>query len=539
MLELARDRWTLVNLVRAQAEKYGDREFLRFKDSAGLSFRQLDALSGSLAASFASNGVKPGDRIVAVLENCPELLVSLIAANKLGAIFVPLNTQLKGAFLEHQLKNSAPRLIMVDNQTSPLFDTVNLSGLDFQAVVVVGRPTEGDRSRFVNRGIYSFANVVRSEACAATFRDPLPNDVSTVIYTSGTTGPSKGVMMPHAHCYLLGYNLAKVMRLTEDDIYYVCMPLFHTNALFMQMIGSLIAGSRTVLAPRFTATNWLADVQTHGATVTNALGVMPEFIVRQPPTPNDRDHRLRAMMAVPIAAEWGHQFEERFGLKLVQGFGLTEANIVAYTNLEDPLEPGCCGNILGDWYDVRIVQPSSDEELPAGQAGEIVVRPKFPSIFMSGYFRMPERTVDAWRDLWFHTGDAGYIDPQGRLFFVDRIKDCIRRRGENISSYEVEQVISSHPAVEESAVVAAKSEIGGEDEVKACVVVRSDHRLRPEELLDFCQERMPRYAVPRYVDFVDSLPKTPTGKVRKEELRQVRAGGSAWDREAVGYVLRR
>lgn len=152
---------------------------------------------------------------------------------------------------------------------------------------------------------------------------------------------------------------------------------------------------------------------------------------------------------------------------------------------------------------------------------------------------MPERTVDAWRDLWFHTGDAGYFDARGRLFFVDRIKDCIRRRGENISSYEVEQVISSHPAVEESAVVAAKSEIGGEDEVKACVVVRASHRLRPEELLDFCQERMPRYAVPRYVDFVDSLPKTPTGKVRKEELRQARAGGSAWDREAVGYVLRR
>jgi crotonobetaine/carnitine-CoA ligase len=207
--------------------------------------------------------------------------------------------------------------------------------------------------------------------------------------------------------------------------------------------------------------------------------------------------------------------------------------------LEDALEPGCCGNILDDWYEVRIVQPSSDEELPAGQAGEIVVRPKFPSIFMSGYFRMPERTVDAWRDLWFHTGDAGYMDARGRLFFVDRIKDCIRRRGENISSYEVEQVISSHPAVEESAVVAAKSEIGGEDEVKACVVVRPSHSLRPEELLDFCQERMPRYAVPRYVDFVDSLPKTPTGKVRKEELRQTRAGGSAWDREAVGYVLRR
>ncbi len=539
MLELARDRWTLINLVRAQAEKYGEREFLRFKDGAALSFRQLDTLSDSLAASFASSGVNPGDRIVAVLENCPELFLSLIAANKLGAIFVPLNTQLKGAFLEHQLKNSAPRLVIVDSQTSPLFETVDLSGLDFQTVIVAGKPGEDDRRRFANREIRSFADVVRNEHVLGAIHDPLPSDVSTVIYTSGTTGPSKGVMMPHGHCYLLGYNLAKVMRLTEDDIYYVCMPLFHTNALFMQMIGSLIAGSRAVLAPRFTATNWLADVRSHGATVTNALGVMPEFIFRQPPTPNDRDHRLRAVMAVPIAAEWGHQFEERFGLRLVQGFGLTEANIVAYTNLEDALELGCCGPILDDWYEVRVVQPSSDEDLPVGQTGEIVVRPKYPSIFMSGYFRMPERTVDAWRNLWFHTGDAGYFDARGRLFFVDRIKDCIRRRGENISSYEVEQVISSHPAVEESAVVAAKSEMGGEDEVKACVVVRPGHRLGPEELLDYCQERMPRYAVPRYVDFVDALPKTPTGKVRKEELRQARAGGGAWDREAAGYVLRR
>ncbi|MGD0074450.1 MAG: AMP-binding protein [Candidatus Binataceae bacterium] len=539
MLELGRDCWTLINLVRAQAEKYGDREFLRFKDRAGLSFRDLDTLSSSLAASFAVNGVKPGDRIVAVLENCPELFLSLIAANKVGAVFVPLNTQLKGAFLEHQLKNSAPCLVIVDNQTSPLFETVDLSGLDFQTVIVVGRPREDDSRRFANRELRSFADVARNENVLSAIHDPLPSDVSTVIYTSGTTGPSKGVMMPHGHCYLLGYNLAKVMRLTEDDIYYVCMPLFHTNALFMQMIGSLIAGSRAVLAPRFTATNWLADVRSYGATVTNALGVMPEFIFRQPPTPDDRDHKLRAVMAVPIAAEWGHQFEERFGLRLVQGFGLTEANIVAYTNLEDPLEPGCCGPILDDWYDVRVVQPSSDEELPVGQTGEIVVRPKYPSIFMSGYFRMPERTVDAWRNLWFHTGDAGYFDARGRLFFVDRIKDCIRRRGENISSYEVEQVISSHPAVEESAVVAAKSEMGGEDEVKACVVVRPGHGLAPEELLDFCQERMPRYAVPRYVDFVDSLPKTPTGKVRKEELRRARAGGGAWDREAVGYVLRR
>jgi crotonobetaine/carnitine-CoA ligase len=246
------------------------------------------------------------------------------------------------------------------------------------------------------------------------------------------------------------------------------------------------------------------------------------------------------MMAVPIAAEWGGQFEERFGMRLVQGFGLTETNIVCYSRPDEPLTPGCAGSVLTEWFDVAVVDPDTDEALPVGEVGEIVVRAKRPWCIMAGYLHMPERTVEAWRNLWFHTGDAGYFDAQGRLFFVDRIKDCIRRRGENISSYEVEQVINEHPAVAESAVIAVKSSIpGGEDEVKACVVMRAGHSLQPESLLDYCQKRMPYFAVPRYVEYVDELPKTPTGKVQKEPLRKQGASSQTWDREAVGYRVRR
>ena len=245
------------------------------------------------------------------------------------------------------------------------------------------------------------------------------------------------------------------------------------------------------------------------------------------------------MVAVPIAEEWGPAFEERVGVKLLQGYGMTECNIPIWSRLDDPLIAGCCGPVFDHLFELRVVHPETDEPLPVGEVGEIVIRPKEPSCFMAGYFRMPERTVEAWRNLWFHSGDAGRFDEQGRLHFIDRIKDCIRRRGENISSYEVEQVINEHAGVAESAVVGVRVEgAGGEEEVKACVVAQGNG-VEPTELLDWCVERMPRYAVPRFVEFVAELDKTQTGKLRKQDLRGAGVTDATWDREAVGYVVPR
>jgi crotonobetaine/carnitine-CoA ligase len=292
---------------------------------------------------------------------------------------------------------------------------------------------------------------------------------------------------------------------------------------------------------RFRATSWLEEVRAARATVTNGLGVIPEFIFRQPPTARDRDHRLRLMMAVPIAAEWGAAFEERFGVPFMQGFGMTECNIVAYTRPGDALVPGCAGYPLAEWFEVGIVDPDTDAPLPAGRTGEIVVRPKVPGCVMAGYFRMPDKTVEAWRNLWFHTGDAGRLDDLGRLHYVDRLKDCIRRRGENISSFEVEQVLNAHPAVAESAVVGIKVPgAGGEDEVKAYVVPAAGMTVAPVELLDWCTPRMPYFAVPRFVEIVaGELAKTPTGKLQKAALREAGVTAATWDCEVVGYVVRR
>ena len=370
---------------------------------------------------------------------------------------------------------------------------------------------------------------------------PAPGDVAMIMYTSGTTGPSKGVLIPHGHSYLAGLGLAEATFLTAADRYFVCMPLFHANALLMQFVGCLIAGAEAVVAERFRATSWLEEVRAAEATITNGLGVIPEFIFRQPLTARDRDHRLRLMMAVPIAPEWGAAFEQRFGVPFMQGFGMTECNIVAYTRPGDALVPGCAGYPLAEWFDVAIADPDTDALLPEGHTGEIVVRPKVPGCVMAGYFRMPEKTVEAWRNLWFHTGDAGRFDDAGRLHFVDRIKDCIRRRGENISSFEIEQVLNAHPAVAESAVVGIKvAGAGGEDEVKAYVVPTAGVTIDPVELLDWCAPRMPHFAVPRFVEVAaGELAKTPTGKLQKTALREAGITAATWDRESIGYVVRR
>jgi carnitine-CoA ligase len=535
MLDLPRESWTLVHAVRAQAAALGERPFMTFHDGVTLTFGGLDRASDRLATALARLGVKPGDRVLALARNSAAFMLALVGALKRGAIFTPINTELKGAFLEHQLRNADPAVVIVDDELRPAFDAVNASGLTTSSTVVIGDPTTPP---LPGTTAVPFAELDTAPIDPDVLVTPRTPDVAMILYTSGTTGPSKGVLMPHGHCYLFGLGLARAIKLTPDDRYYICMPLFHANGLLMQVIGCLLAGTPARVARRFSASAWLDEVRESGATLTNALGVMPEFIFRQPPTARDREHRLRLIMAVPLG-DWAAEFERRFGVRFIQGFGMTECNIPAYSDPADPVMPGCAGPILSEWFEVRIVDPDTDEPLPADTVGEIVVRPKLASCFSAGYFRMPERTVDAWRNLWFHTGDAGRLDARGRLWFVDRIKDCIRRRGENISSYEIEQVLNAHPAVAESAVVGVRvAGAGGEEEVKACIVPAGAVP-EPVELLDWCVRRMPRYAVPRFVEFVPTLEKTATGKVRKPDLRAAGVTPATWDRESVGYVVPR
>lgn len=535
VLELPKSSWTLPAAVSAQAKRYGDRIFCTFYDGTELTFGGLDRESDALASGLATLGIGPGDRVLALALNSRAFLLSWIATQKRGAIFVPINTELRGAFLAHQVENCEPKIVFVDEELRGSFDSFEHSFASVEATIAM----TGEVAALGESAVYRFDDLIDTPPRAEDIIPCDPSTICTIMYTSGTTGPSKGVLMPQGHCYLFGNQMARSFRMTDDDKMFICMPFFHAMGLAIQFVGCLMAGTPAHVTRRFAATTWVEDIRSSDATITFGLGVIPEFIFRQPATENDRNHRLNRMVAVPIAEEWGHAFEERFGVKLLQGYGMTECNIPVWYDMDDPLIGGCAGPVIDEYFDVSIVHPETDEHLPDGEVGEIVIRPKEPSCFMAGYFRMPERTVEAWRNLWFHSGDAGRFDEKGRLHFVDRIKDCIRRRGENISSYEIEQVLNEHPAVSESAVVGIRVEgAGGEEEVKAYVV--SDGNGAPEtDLLDWCVERMPRYAVPRYVEFVSELDKTPTGKLRKQDLRDAGVTEATWDRESVGYIVPR
>jgi len=542
MIELERTRWTLVDLVRTQAERLGEQEFLRFEHGTRLTYAGYDRDTDRLAAAFAALGVVAGDRVLALVKNRIEFMLAMLAAQKLGAVFVTINTELKGAFLEHQLANAEPRVVVVDAELVPAFAGIPAGTGKVESVIVTaGAMPERLPEVFQSAEALTFDGFAAlAEGRAAELFQPTPADIAAIMYTSGTTGPAKGVLMPHGHCCLFGFGLCRTLDLRPEDVYYVSMPLFHANALLMQVLGVLIAGARAYVVERFSAGRWLDDLRLSGATVTNALGVMPEFIFRQPPSPRDREHSCRRMMAVPVGADWGPAFEPRFGIRIIQGFGMTECNIPIYGKPEDPLLPGLAGHVMDDFFQVAIVDPESDEPVPDGEVGEIVIRPTAANCFMAGYFRMPEKTVEAWRNLWFHTGDAGRRDEQGRIHYIDRIKDCIRRRGENISSFEVEQVLNNHPDVAESAVVGIRvAGAGGEEEVKALIVPRPGAAIDNAGLIDYCAQRMPRFAVPRFVEQVAVLEKTPTGKVRKQPLRDAGLTAGTWDREAAGYVLAR
>ena len=532
---LPKPLWTVPAIVRMQAEKYGARQFCTFYDGASLTFRDLESESSALASALAGLGVKEGDRVLAMVQNSRAFLLIMVAVHKRKAIFVPINTELKGTFLQHQLRNTEPRVVFVDAELRPAFDTVDLSGIPIEAVVIAG----GETPPLPGVPACRFETLAATQPHPADVVSALPYDVCTIMFTSGTTGPAKGVLMPHAHCYYYALSAMRSTALTEADCMYISMPLFHGTACWLQFYSALLAGARVHIVKRFSAGSWISDIRACGATVTYAVGVMPEFILKQPRRDDDRNNKLRISWSVPISDKWGREFEERFGLRVLQGYGMTEFSVPVWGDLEDPVTAGCAGRVVEEFFEVRIVDPETDEPLGPNEIGEIVVRPKEAGVFMAGYFRMPDKTVEAWRNLWFHSGDAGYFDKEGRLFYVDRIRDRMRRRGENISAFEVEEVINSHPDVLQCAVVGIKAEeAGGEDEVLAQVVATSPE-LTPKALLDWCVPRMPRFALPRFIEFVPDIERTASGKIRKQAIRDAGVTPNTWDREVAGYVVPR
>ena len=535
-----KSKWVVGEVLAGHARARGDAPFLCFPPAPPLTYAQVDARSNQLANGLKGLHIARAERVGVMLPNGLEYCLSWFALSRLAAVHVSINTAYKGGFLIHVLNNAQARIVILHADYLQWLANVEDEVPAVETAIVVGMEAGSPPAPLRRIKVLPFGEMFSEDATPPGITVH-HWEIGGIQYTSGTTGPSKGVLMPHAHLYLLGWGTVENFALRPDDVYYISMPLFHANAMLMQLYSTLIAGAQAVIVPHFSASGWLPDIRAHGATITNTLGVMTEFIFRQPPSADDGDHNLRVICAIPAPKEIKDDFEARFNTRLIEAYGMTEINIVTYHPMDTPYRLGSCGKSYDRYFEMAIVHPDTDEPLPDGEVGEIVARPREANCFMQGYNAMPEKTVEAWRNFWFHTGDAGYRDADGYYYFVDRIKDRIRVRGENISSYEVEMVVADYPGVEEVAAIAVSAGIaGGEDEIKVCVVPRQDaSAIDPVALLDFCQTRMPYFAVPRYVEIMPALPKTPTQKVRKAALREEGITPATWDRASINYQVRK
>jgi crotonobetaine/carnitine-CoA ligase len=516
------DAHVLTNLLAARAAAAPDQVFLRDVEGNQFTYGELQDRVLRWASALQGAGVGAGDTVVTMLPSGLEAFAIWLGVASLRAIEVPLNTAYRGPMLEHTVNNAEARLAVVTAAYVAQFDEVRGALTTLERIVV---PDGADAG---------FAD----EAEPAKGLEPAAyHDIACMIYTSGTTGPSKGVLMPwgelHQFVTALPDNILK-----PGGVHYLCLPVFHVSGKSGIYICAHHDASM-VVRDTFSLTEFWSDVRTFGATSTGLIGVMASFLMAMPEQPDDADNPLENVSMGPLVAEV-EDFKRRFGVQVSTGYGMTEIGVPMASDGWNLANGTSCGRIRTGYpgYEVRVVD-ELERPLGPGEVGELIVRTAEPFTMNAGYFNMPAETAHAWRNGWFHTGDAFKYDEDGNYYFVDRIKDAIRRRGENISSFEVEAYVSRHPAVQECAAVAVPAE-HSEDEVKVVVVVADGAELDPKELIEFLIPTMPRFMIPRYVEVIDALPKTPTMRVRKVELRAEGAvTDSTWDREAAGVQLPR
>ncbi|HEV7442207.1 MAG TPA: AMP-binding protein, partial [Steroidobacteraceae bacterium] len=463
------ERSFLGSLVKS-AEIRGDKPAIRFTDGGTYSAPELLQKTGQLASLLVDLGVRRGDRVAIMCGNRVEFLLAIFACSWLGAVASPLNIALRGMTLSHPLGELAPKVILCEDATLPFL--VNVLG-----------PEDG---RLLNVDEHSSFKAVVSgeypgEPPAAHFDDPV--DLCFISYTSGTTGPSKGIMYSNEMAITFAESNDWMINFSVEDVAFTCLPLFHGNAVFSTLVPALRAGALIVFAPRFSASNYWNTVRQEKATVLNLLGSMVPILLDQPPTKEDAASSVRIASAVPMPDKRFHEFQQRFDMKLTSLYGMTDMGILTGIPFDVPGRPGKCGIENPIWE--TFIADDNGMPVPPNTIGELLARPRRPNIMQLGYWKNPEATLKAWKDLWFHTGDYVRKDQDGWHEFIDRKKDAMRRFGENISSFEVESALQSHPAVEEVAVYAVPSEMS-EDEVMTSLVIKRGMEITPRELLEHC-----------------------------------------------------
>jgi crotonobetaine/carnitine-CoA ligase len=517
------ERFTIPDVLDRRAEQIGDRTMMTIAGTP-VTFAQMRDRSCAAANVLADNGVARGDTVALFTATCPEWVYFWLGAARIGAVTAAVNVANKDEFLVHALRLSRAKVIITDperlGRLNEIVDRVETA----KTILAVGDSlTEA---------------LVRASIVSPDAEPTGPDELAALFFTSGTTGPSKAVAVTWHYLFTAAAGVATAWDLAAGDVVWSAMPLFHLSAA-PSVLAPMLLGATTVLSATFRPSEVWDEIRSCGAAGFAGAGAMVSMLWNQPPDTGDSQLPLRFISAAPISADMYRDIEQRYDVKVVTMYGMTEAFPIAFKSVSEDGVPGTSGRV-NPAFDVRIVG-GDGMPVPAGSVGEITCRPKSANAMSLGYVdaaAIDSQLVVIPHGDWFGTGDLGSFDDDGNLTYIDRAKDSLRRRGENVSSVEVETTVMRHPAVLEAAAVAVPSDLG-EDDILVVVTVAPQVDLDHAELLDFCSARMPYFCVPRYLEVLDEIPKNVIGRVRKDLLRKRGLGEKAWDREDHGYILSR
>lgn len=522
MREITLEDRVVTTQLRRAVELKPDATFIEFPDIS-YSYAAFDELTNSVANSLRALGLQKYGKIAILARNGPEFISTWFAAAKLGAMYVPINTDYKGEILRYQLNNADVTHILIDSEFVERLDEVISELPNLKHVIVSGASD-------IHGSLHNCTVLTASELSHGARHDPgvdiAFDDPHAISFTSGTTGPSKGVLTVNAHVIRFAWDWARYMKFETHEAIYTPLPMFHAIGSWLGVLPTVLNAARIAVAPRFSASSYWNDVRGAKADIAHGIFSMVPILLKQPERPDDADQPARAF----YNGNENPEFERRFNCRIVEVYGATETGIVAGNDVTSKRVHGSCGKPNDETFELSIVD-DHDAPVKAGEIGEIVIRPREPHAILREYYKKPEATAEAFRNLWFHTGDNGKIDDSGNLFFIDRKKDAIRRRGENISSYELEFAINCHPEILECAAVAVLSELG-EDDVKVVVVLKPGTRTTAADLWRFFEEKLPRFWIPSYIELTHQLPKTGSHKVQKFLLRERGKANALYARDA-------
>jgi crotonobetaine/carnitine-CoA ligase len=467
-LKEEREKWLLPLILTERAKKLGNKPFLQYQSEKPYSFKEVNTLANKIANGLIKVGIKKGDRVAVLLPNSADYILIWFGILKAGGIMAPVNTAYKMDFLQYIIDNSDSKILFAAEEYLERIAPIQDKMPQLEKIIVWNQNNKDfQKARVISKRLVSYKEFLDSSSSEEPYVDTKFIDIARLMYTSGTTGRSKGVAKSHAADYYCAKRYVEMLELNNKDVLFTCLPLFHSNAQVLCVYPALIAGARVAIYERFSGSQFWKWIKESNATIFNCLGAMSYFLWHQPRVSEEKEHKVRLALISPSPHDMLKEFMKRFNIKILEGYGLTETGVVTYMPSDQPFRIGSCGK-EAPGYEVKIADLETDEELPRGRIGEIVVRPRIPNIMLYHYHKMPEKTVEDFRNFWFHTGDAGKMDKKGYVYFVDRVKDYIRRRGENISSLEVERIVCQHPGVAEAAAVGIKAGEGkfAEDEMK-------------------------------------------------------------------------